>query len=116
MAHRTLVVCPDCVGNRNFCLHQDTCLRPAYDDAALLAAARSVLVLDSDQQAAMRDAGAAIDATALVWTGGPERGSRGYYALTLLGRMLFSGRSARWYQLLVKDRQVASSIHENYKN
>jgi hypothetical protein len=31
MALETFVVCPDCVGNRGFCLHEKSCLRPLYD-------------------------------------------------------------------------------------
>jgi hypothetical protein len=35
MAMGTLVVCPDCVGNRGFCIHGINCLRPLYDIASL---------------------------------------------------------------------------------
>jgi hypothetical protein len=30
MALGTLVICPDCVGNRSFCLHKQNCFRPQY--------------------------------------------------------------------------------------
>jgi len=39
MALRTLVVCPDCVGNRSFCRDGENCFRPAYDEDAIVAAA-----------------------------------------------------------------------------
>jgi hypothetical protein len=39
MALDTLVVCPDCVGNRSFCLPEYNCLRPDYTLAGLLDAA-----------------------------------------------------------------------------
>jgi hypothetical protein len=35
MAMGTLVVCPDCIGNRTFCSHGENCLRPSYDIEAL---------------------------------------------------------------------------------
>ncbi len=34
----SLVVCPDCVGNRQFCRDGDTCLRPGHSPASLVAA------------------------------------------------------------------------------
>lgn len=46
MAMGTLVVCPDCVGNRSFCLDGDTALRPAYEPDALAAAAERALTLE----------------------------------------------------------------------
>jgi hypothetical protein len=46
MAAGALVVCPDCVGNRVFCVGGDNCLMPDYTEAALLAATRRALQLD----------------------------------------------------------------------
>jgi glycosyltransferase involved in cell wall biosynthesis len=40
-----LVVCPDCVGNRQFCRDGDTCFRPAHDPRAIVAAAVHALAL-----------------------------------------------------------------------
>lgn len=40
MALRTLVVCPDCIGNRSFCLDGLNCFRPDYHLPALVAAIR----------------------------------------------------------------------------
>ena len=37
MAAGTLVVCPDCVGNRAFCLDEVNCLRPAREEDAIVA-------------------------------------------------------------------------------
>jgi glycosyltransferase involved in cell wall biosynthesis len=41
MALDTLVVCPDCVGNRSFCLSDRNCFRPEFSTRALRAAAEA---------------------------------------------------------------------------
>ena len=41
MALGTVVVCPDCVGNRSFCVPQHSCLRPAFDFRSIVAAVRA---------------------------------------------------------------------------
>lgn len=38
MAMETLVICPDCVGNREFCKHGENCYMPGYSSADLVAA------------------------------------------------------------------------------
>ena len=38
MALNTLVICPDCRGNREFCQDGDNCLRPAYREGEIVAA------------------------------------------------------------------------------
>jgi hypothetical protein len=43
MALGTLVVCPDCVGNRSYCLDRVNCFRPAYSVEAIVADAREAL-------------------------------------------------------------------------
>ena len=43
MALGTLVVCPDCVGNRSYCEDGRNCLMPAYDEDAIAAAAERAL-------------------------------------------------------------------------
>jgi glycosyltransferase involved in cell wall biosynthesis len=43
MALRTIVVCPDVVGNRSFCLDGRNCFRPPYDEDSIAAAAREAL-------------------------------------------------------------------------
>ncbi len=43
MAMGTLVVCPDCVGNRGFCLDGINCLRPDYDMDSILFACLEAL-------------------------------------------------------------------------
>ena len=43
MAAGTLVVCPDCVGNRSYCMDGENCFRPAYDEEAIVAAAERAL-------------------------------------------------------------------------
>jgi predicted Zn-dependent peptidase len=57
------------------------------------------------------DPHAQVPGVALVWNNLPARRAQpDYYALGLLGRLLFQGKSARLYQLLVKERKVAVSI------
>jgi hypothetical protein len=48
MALGTIVVCPDCVGNRSFCIDRENCFRPAYDVEAIVAAAREALAHKAD--------------------------------------------------------------------
>ncbi|MFA5140662.1 MAG: pitrilysin family protein [Elusimicrobiota bacterium] len=60
------------------------------------------------------DVHAQVPGLAVVWSDMPPRGSKGYYAMALLGRMLFHGKSSRLYQLLVKDKQVAVAVDEPY--
>jgi len=43
MALGTLVVCPDCVGNRSYCIDRVNCLRPAYSVEAIAADAAEAL-------------------------------------------------------------------------
>jgi Glycosyl transferases group 1 len=43
MAVGTVVVCPDCVGNRSYCLDGENSFRPAYEQDAILAAAEKAL-------------------------------------------------------------------------
>jgi hypothetical protein len=43
MAMGTLVVCPDCVGNRGFCLNEINCLRPDYNMGSIVASCRDAL-------------------------------------------------------------------------
>ena len=38
-----MVVCPDCIGNRSFCLTGENCFRPDYDEDAIVAAAETAL-------------------------------------------------------------------------
>jgi hypothetical protein len=45
MALGTLVICPDCVGNRGFCLHNENSLMPSYDLNSILSACLIALEL-----------------------------------------------------------------------
>jgi zinc protease len=56
------------------------------------------------------DEHAKLPALGVTWKGAPERGSEGYYPLVLLGKALFSGKSARLYQKLVKESKAAVSL------
>jgi Glycosyl transferases group 1 len=43
MAVGTVVVCPDCIGNRSFCLPGENCFRPEHDEDAIVTAAETAL-------------------------------------------------------------------------
>jgi glycosyltransferase involved in cell wall biosynthesis len=43
MAVGTVVVCPDCIGNRSFCLPGENCFRPGYHEDEIVAAAETAL-------------------------------------------------------------------------
>jgi glycosyltransferase involved in cell wall biosynthesis len=43
MAARTVVVCPDCVGNRSYCLDGENSFRPVYEEDAIMTAAEQAL-------------------------------------------------------------------------
>ena len=45
------VICPDCVGNQNFCLDKHTCLRPNYVLQDIMESIQSALKMDDDQRA-----------------------------------------------------------------
>lgn len=57
----------------------------------------------------VKDAQAKLPAVAMAWQG-PPRDSPDFYALTMLGQLLFDGDSSRLYQSLVKDNQVAIEV------
>jgi glycosyltransferase involved in cell wall biosynthesis len=48
MALGTVVVCPDCVGNRSYCIDRVNCFRPAYSIPAIVADAREALARRDD--------------------------------------------------------------------
>lgn len=57
MALGTLVVCPDCLGNRSFCLPGVNAFRPDYRFEAVIAAARMALALPETEARHLLDAG-----------------------------------------------------------
>ena len=40
-----LVVCPDCIGNRQFCRDRETCLRPPYALGSIVAAVETAMAM-----------------------------------------------------------------------
>jgi len=40
-----LVVCPDCIGNRQFCRDRETCLRPPHAIESIVAAAETAMAM-----------------------------------------------------------------------
>ena len=57
LALRSVVVCPDVVGNRSFCLDGVNCFRPAFEEEALLGAAEEALGLGVGQREEFLGAG-----------------------------------------------------------
>lgn len=53
----TVVVCPDCMGNRSFCLDHVNCFRPAYDGDTILAAVTQALQQTESERREMRAQG-----------------------------------------------------------
>lgn len=49
MALKTIVVCPDCIGNRSFCLPNENCIRPEYHLDSLIEAVNQALQLPDNQ-------------------------------------------------------------------
>jgi len=49
MALGTLVICPDCVGNRDFCIDSNNCLMPEYTEMAINAACSKAADLNASQ-------------------------------------------------------------------
>ncbi|OGR92507.1 MAG: hypothetical protein A2V88_01205 [Elusimicrobia bacterium RBG_16_66_12] len=58
----------------------------------------------------LKDQHAKLPALAVSWKGMPERGTAAHRALVLLGKALFSGKSSRLYQSLVKESRTAVSV------
>lgn len=59
MALGCTVVCPDCVGNRSFCVDGHNCFRPVYNEQALLDCTQMALRMSDAARSVMR--GAAVD-------------------------------------------------------
>jgi glycosyltransferase involved in cell wall biosynthesis len=57
MAAGTLVVCPDCIGNRSFCIDGENCFRPPYEEDAIVAAAQHALAGGGGADDMLRQAG-----------------------------------------------------------
>ena len=53
MACGAIVVCPDCVGNRDFCRDGVNCFRPAYEKREVAAAIKTAIHQSADKTAAM---------------------------------------------------------------
>lgn len=66
----TVVVCPDCVGNRSFCLPGKNAFRPAYEEAAIVRAVAAALGQGAVER---RDMLSAARATALEHSLASER-------------------------------------------
>ncbi len=51
MSLGTFVICPDCIGNRGFCLDNRSCLRPRYALKDIMGSIENVLRMDDAQRA-----------------------------------------------------------------
>jgi hypothetical protein len=58
MALGTIVVCPDCVGNRSYCIDRENCFRPAYETESIVAAASEALQRRGELEELVSRAGA----------------------------------------------------------
>jgi glycosyltransferase involved in cell wall biosynthesis len=58
MALGCMVVCPDCVGNRSFCLDRVNCYRPAFNLQALVGCALKALQMNDSDRSVMLQAAA----------------------------------------------------------
>lgn len=56
MGLRTLVVCPDCVGNRSWCLDGVNCFRPDYEFDSILQAVRLAITIDATRRERLLEA------------------------------------------------------------
>ncbi len=72
----SLVVCPDCVGNRQFCRDGDTCLRPDHAPASLVAAVGQAMIMTAIERERMVAA-----ARAEVGTRGLDREKRAFLVI-----------------------------------
>jgi hypothetical protein len=55
MGSGSVVVCPDCIGNRSFCLDGANSFRPAYDFRQIIEATERALQIDSPAQSRLLD-------------------------------------------------------------
>lgn len=56
MACGTIVVCPDCVGNRGFCVDEVNCFRPEYEQSSIHSAVTNALQQNPADQVKMQKA------------------------------------------------------------
>jgi hypothetical protein len=56
MACGTIVVCPDCVGNRGFCVDLVNCFRPEYNESSIRSAVTNALQQNAADRARMQKA------------------------------------------------------------
>jgi hypothetical protein len=62
MALQSVVVCPDVVGNRSFCTDGVNCLRPEFEEEALLGATEAALGLGEGERRELVEAASATAA------------------------------------------------------
>ena len=62
MALRTLVVCPDVVGNRSFCIGGVNCFAPQFQEEALVSATEAALSITNAERSGLLSAASAIAA------------------------------------------------------
>jgi len=63
----------------------------------------------AERAATVHDPQAKLPALAMAWHA-PKRGTDDFYAMAMLGQLLFSGESSRMYQGLVKNNPVALQV------
>lgn len=50
MALNTFVICPDCTGNRSFCIDHESCLLPEYNEESIINAAKKAAALSYEER------------------------------------------------------------------
>ncbi len=63
----------------------------------------------AEKTVTVHDPQAKLPAVSMAWQG-PKRNTTDFYALSMLGQLLFDGDSSLLYQALVKDQQVAIEV------
>jgi glycosyltransferase involved in cell wall biosynthesis len=60
MALGTIVICPDCIGNRSFCINGDNCLVPTYTLDGIFEAVNTVTIMNSNGLNRIRNSAIAV--------------------------------------------------------
>ena len=61
MALGTVVVCPDCIGNRSFCIDRENCFRPPHEDESIVAVTQEALARKEELGDMLANAAATAD-------------------------------------------------------
>jgi len=65
---KTLVICPDCIGNRGFCIDGETCFKPKYNVEKIIQAIKHAFSLSENKQDALLKKGYEISKKATLFS------------------------------------------------